>query len=79
MEVTITIDDVRSKSKLNINQTINFTKKSFFYTFLGFTQSHAGVLGDIEGFIQKIPGTYRIEKPFNLTEIDKNAAKMQLH
>ena len=55
VKVTITIDDIRLKSNLIINQTLIFTKNSFFYTFLGFTQSVSGVLGDIEAFIQKIP------------------------
>ena len=53
------------------NKAIKSTKKSFFYTFLGFTQSHLGSLGDIEGFIQKIPGTYKIGKTNNYTGIDK--------
>ena len=37
------------------------------YAVLGFTQSHSRVLRDIEGFIQKIPGTYNGEKPNNFT------------
>ena len=40
VKVTITIDDIRLKSNLKINQTFIFTNKSFFYTILGFTQSH---------------------------------------
>ena len=39
MEVTVTIDDVRLKSNLKINQTLSFTETSFFYTILGFTRS----------------------------------------
>ena len=39
VKVNITIDDIRLKSKLKINQTLIFTEKSFFYTILGFTQS----------------------------------------
>ena len=46
VELTITNDDIRLKSNLNSNQTIDFTKKSFFYTILGFTQPHLRVLGD---------------------------------
>ena len=70
-KVIITIDDVRLKSNLTRDKTIWFSKKSFFYVILGFTQSHSGELGDEEGFIQLIPGTYRGDKPINLTGIDK--------
>ena len=41
---------------------------------MGFTQSSSGPISDVKGFIQKIPGTYRIEKPnniINFTGIDK--------
>ena len=41
VNVNITIDDIRLKSKLKINQTLLFTEKSFFYTILGFTQSRS--------------------------------------
>ena len=34
VKVSITIDDIRLKSKLNINQTLIFNKKSFFYGIL---------------------------------------------
>ena len=63
--------DIRLKSNLNINQTLIFTTKSFFDTILGFTQSHSGVLGDNEGFVQLIPGSYRSDKPIYITGIDK--------
>ena len=39
------------------------------YTFLGFTESHSGVLGETEGFVQIIPGIYKNEKPINITGI----------
>ena len=39
VKVNITIDDIRLKSNLKINQTLIFTKKSFFHTILGFTLS----------------------------------------
>ena len=71
VKVTITIDDIRLKSNLKINQTLIFTNKSFFYTILGFTQSHQGPLNDIEGFYQIIPGSYQSKKPINITGIDK--------
>ena len=32
-KIFITIDDIRLKSNLNINQTLIFTKKSFFTHF----------------------------------------------
>ena len=71
VKVTITIDDIRLKSNLKINQTLIFTNKSFFYTILGFTQSHQGPLNDIEGFYQILPGSYQSNKPINITGIDK--------
>ena len=71
MKVSVTIDDVRLKSNLKNNQTLLYTKKSFFYTTLGFTQSHQGPLNDIEGFYQILPGSYRSDEPFNITGIDK--------
>ena len=38
VKVSVTIDDIRLKSNLKINQTLIFTNKSFFYTTLGFTK-----------------------------------------
>ena len=71
MKVSITIDDIRLKSNLKNNQTLIFTKRSFFYTILGFTQSHSGPLSDIEGFIEIIPGKYKSDKPINIIGIDE--------
>ena len=71
VEVNITIDDVRLKSNLSSNKTIRFTKKSFFYVILAFTQSHSGELGDIPGFIQLIPRSYKSDGPINHTGTDK--------
>ena len=68
LKVNITIDDVRLKSNLTTNKTIKFTKNCFFYIILGFTQSHSG---DNPGFIQLIPGSYKSDKPLNITGIDK--------
>ena len=71
IKVNITIDDIRFKSNLITNQTLVFTNKSFFYFILGFTQSHQGPLNDIEGIYQILPGSYKSEKPINITGIDK--------
>ena len=71
IKVNITIDDIRLKSNLKINQTLTFTYESFFYTILGFTQSNRGPLNDIEGFYQILPGSYKSDKPINITGIDK--------
>ena len=71
VKVNITIDDIRSKSNLKINQTLIFTEKSFFYTILGFTQSRSYPLDDIDGFYQLIAGSYKSDKPINITGIDK--------
>ena len=71
IKVSITIDDIRLKSNLKINQTLIFTEKSFFYTILGFTQSRSYPLDDIDGFYQLIAGSYKSDKPINITGIDK--------
>ena len=71
VKVNITIDDIRLKSNLKINQTLLFTEKSFFYTILGFTQSRSYPLDDIDGFYQLIEGSYKSDKPINITGIDK--------
>ena len=71
VKVNITIDDIKLKSNLNTNRTLLFTKKSFFYTILGFTQSRSYPLDDIEGFYQLIAGSFISDKPINITGIDK--------
>ena len=71
VKVNIAIDDIRLKSNLKINQTLIFTEKSFFYTILGFTQSRSYPLEDITGFYQLIAGSYKSDKPINITGIDK--------
>ena len=75
VKISVIIDDVRLKSNLKTNQTLIFTNKSFFYTILGFTQSHSYPLDDINGFYQLIAGSYRSDKPINITGIDKNPLK----
>ena len=71
VKINITIDERKYKTDLKINQTLLFTNRSFFYTILGFTQSHQGTLNDIEGFYQIIPGSYKSDKPIIITGIDK--------
>ena len=71
VKVNITIDDIRLKSNLKINQTLIFTEKSFFYTNIGFTQSHSFPLDDIDGFYQLIAGSYKSDRPINITGIDE--------
>ena len=71
VKVSVTIDDIRLKSNLRINQTLLFTEKSFFYTFLGFTQSRSYPLEDIENYYQLVAGLYKSDKPINITGIDK--------
>ena len=68
VKVNISNDDIRLKSNLITNKTICFTRKTFFYMLLGFT---IGPLGDTGGYGQLIPGTYKIDKPNNITGIDK--------
>ena len=45
-----------------------------FYTILGFT-SHSEVIGDIPGFVQLIPGKYKIDKTINIRGIGKVQVK----
>ena len=71
MKVSITIDDIRLKSNLNINQTLIFTAKSFFYTILGFIGSHFYPLDNLDGFYQLIAGSSESEEPISITGIDK--------
>ena len=61
VKISVTIHDVWLKSNLKTNQTLILTKKSFFYSILGFTQSHSYRLDDIEGFYQLIAGSYKSE------------------
>ena len=71
VKVKVTIDDFRLKSNLTFKKTTRFTKKSFFYIFRGFTHSHLGELGDIEGFIHLMPRSYKSDKLVNITGNDK--------
>ena len=71
VKINISIDERNYKTDLEINQTLIFTNKSFFYTILGFTQSHSYPLDDIEGFYQLIAGSYKSERPINITGVDK--------
>ena len=71
IKINVSIDERKYKTDLKINQTLIFTNKSFFYTILGFTQSRSYPLDDIDGFYQLIPGSYKSDKPINITGIDK--------
>ena len=75
MKVNITIDDFRLKSNLYINQISIFTKKCFFHTVLGFTQSHQGPLNDIKRFYQILPWHYKSQKPINISGNKKSHLK----
>ena len=75
VKVNVTIDDIRMKANLKINQNLLFTEKSFFYTILGLTQSRSYPLDDIDGFYQLIAGSCKSDKPINITGIDKNHLK----
>ena len=71
VKINVTVDERKHKTDLKTNQTLLFTNKNFFYTILGFIQSHSYALNDIDGFYQLIPGSYRSEKPINITGTDK--------
>ena len=71
VKISVTIDDKKYQSNIKINQTLIFTNKSFFQTITGFTQSHSYLLDDIDGFYQLIAGSYKSDKPIDITGIDK--------
>ena len=71
VKINVTIEEKIFKSNLAINQTIVFTSKSFFYTMLGFTQSHSYPLNDKDWFYQSTAGSYKRDNPINITGIDK--------
>ena len=54
---------------------MKLNEKSFIYTILDFTQSHPGALGDIDGFVQKIPGIYESQTPVNIIGTDEIHSK----
>ena len=71
-KVNITFVEIRLASNLTTNKAIKFTRKLFFYTILGDTQSLWGLSNKTpQGFIQLIPNTYKSKKPFNNTGVDK--------
>ena len=71
VKLNITIDDIRLRPNLTRNKILRFTKKSFFYTNLGFTQNNWRTLVDIEGFVQIIPGIYRSDNLLILQVLSK--------
>ena len=71
VKLSITSDDIGLKSDLKNIQILKITKNSFFYTVLGFVQSYSGELGDNNGFIKLIPGSYKSDKHVNITGTNK--------
>ena len=71
VKVSVTIDDVRLKTNLKMNQTLIFTEKSLFYSILGFTRSQSYPLDDIGGFYHMISGSYKSDRPINISGVDK--------
>ena len=53
------------------NQTLLFTEKSFFNTILGCTRSCFYPIDDIDGFYQLNAGSYKSDRPIDITGIDK--------
>ena len=76
VKVNITIDDIRLRAGLTSTKFINFSLKSFLKTILGFTQSQFGSLVHYGGFIQLGPGSYKSDKPINITGVDKKSFKL---
>ena len=50
---------------------LDLLKNSFICTILRFVESHSGSLGDVDGYIQLIPGTYKNQKTFKITSVVK--------
>ena len=71
VKVKITFVDNGLRSNLTTNKAIRFTKRSFFYTKLGFVESNSGVLCFFPGFVRLTPGSYKSDKPINITGVDK--------
>ena len=71
VKIDVTIDERKYKTDVETNQTLIFTNKRFFYTILGSTQSHSYPLNDIDVFYQLIAGSYKNDKPINITRIDE--------
>ena len=71
VKISVIIDEKIYKSNLEIDQTLMFTNKSFFYTILGFTQSHSYPLDDIGGFYKLVAGSYKSDRPINITGVDE--------
>ena len=59
VKISVTIDEKIYKTNLKNIQTLIFTIESFFYTTIGFTQSHSYPLDDIDGFYKLIAGSYK--------------------
>ena len=72
VKVSVKIDDARLKSNLKFNQTLIFTKTSFFIQFLGLTRSRSYPLDDVYEFCQLFSGSYKSDRPINITGVDKN-------
>ena len=76
VKVKITIDDKGLKSNSTTNKPKIFTKKQpFLYNFFGFMESDLGLIGDVPGFVQLTPGSYKSDKPVNITGIDEKYLK----
>ena len=71
LKIGVIIDVVRLKSSSETNQTLIFTNKSFFYTILGFTQSHSYRVDDIDRSYHMTSGSYKSDRPININGIDK--------
>ena len=71
VKIIVTIVEKKYKTNLENNQSLIFTNKSFVYTIPGFTRSHSYPIDDIDGFYQLIAGSYKSDKPINITGIDK--------
>ena len=71
VEISVTIDEKIYKSNLKVYQTLLFTNKSFFYTILGFTQSHFYPLDHIDRLYQLISGSYKSDNLSTSQELIK--------
>ena len=70
LKINVTISNVRLRSILNINKTINFTQKIFLYTKLDFTQSQKGFSKVFQKDTFKKSRNSQQEKPIKITGND---------
>ena len=72
VKVIFTKNDIRLRSNLTTKKTMKFIRKSFFYTTFCFNQLYSVFFERSSSrILSKYPGSYKSEKPINITGIDE--------